>query len=1048
MSDAAAGAGPSGWIEVRRFPEWRPLREWVAREAFALPADTPADTLAAPASDPDAPPLRIVVPDSGAQWVLERMLRERLPAAGGGAFPEVGVAEALFRDLAGELDPPFRLAPPLVREMLMEEALLAGAAEEDAPPGDPAQLADPFLAFLDEQSGDRRIAVSEPAFEAFLRRAGKHFGEAEETDEGAARLARLTRWLRRAHARYREGIEAAARADGDSLRRMLLAHAEELRPRFRGARLLALGEEALRPAEAALLFALLPPGALVWGLVAGSPDPVLPEGLELRDPAGDSSPESSGLSSPGPSSPDPSSESRGPRRQPSLFDLPPPPPSLPKPPAAPRVAPAIFVPAAAAGSPDLGPVFRATDRDGEMRLAARLLRRFREEAGADFRGHHRCALAAQRPADYLEAADAVLPAFGIPLATRQEARLTREPWVASVADALEFAGNPGRLSTGIRLLRGPFFDDPELPAPPPRCADLLAAEALGAGIRDTNAPGDLRRFAARLLGRAARKRDRAAGAEEPERPQKEARRAEARARAMEMAAATLERLAAFAGALAPLRKPDAGFRGAVEALVAFLDQYLRPPEEEEVRDRTIQTLLQAAGAAPEGARAGGSEPFARRLRRLLHRRTLPRRPVPRRTPPAEGEGTHLIAAADAPFGDYDFLVLLGMVDADWPGPRPDNIFFPMRLLEAATRSRHSRRRSREIRLLRAFPGLPRRAAAFTRPELDDGFPVGVSPLEAELIEAALDGDPPHRRVEVAAEVRSEAAGPGRVEPLPAALDRRAPSARALEDPVSPTGLVTYARSPAQFFARRILRLDEERPLADTPPPTERGELLHGFLHRGYEALSAAGIGIRETNLDEVLAFFREEFRRFAEGRHWSGAERRVEERWLFGGEATPGALEWFLREEADRGPTAPTKLEEWISGEVEGAAAEAPALVVAGRLDRLDRLTDGTRRIVEYKSGRFYEKQLQARLYARILEKADGTRTDYAIPHFGDRRWIGPGDKPDDAEQDRRIREIRDALAGGEFPAPADGDSPFDFALFARRDLREAAGGGAEDSKP
>ena len=436
----------------------------------------------------------------------------------------------------------------------MEEALLAGAAEEDAPPGDPAQLADPFLAFLDEQSGDRRIAVSEPAFEAFLRRSGKHFGEAEETDEGAARLARLTRWLRRAHARYREGIEAAARADGDSLRRMLLAHAEELRPRFRGARLLALGEEALRPAEAALLFALLPPGALVWGLVAGSPDPVLPEGLALRDPTGDGGPESPGLSSPGPSS-----ESRGPRRQPSLFDLPPPPPSLPKPPAAPRVAPAIFVPAAAAGGPvlgpdsgsDSGPVFRATDRDGEMRLAARLLCRFREEAGADFRGHHRCALAAQRPADYLEAADAVLPAFGIPLATRQQARLTREPWVASVADALEFAGNPGRLSTGIRLLRGPFFDDLELPAPPPRCADLLEAVALGAGIRDTNAPGDLRHFTARLRRRAARKRDRAAGTEESEQPQKEARRAEARARAMEMAAATLERLAAFAEALAP-----------------------------------------------------------------------------------------------------------------------------------------------------------------------------------------------------------------------------------------------------------------------------------------------------------------------------------------------------------------------------------------------------------------------------------------------------------------------------------------------------------------
>ena len=76
--------------------------------------------------------------------------------------------------------------------------------------------------------------------------------------------------------------------------------------------------------------------------------------------------------------------------------------------------------------------------------------------------------------------------------------------------------------------------------------------------------------------------------------------------------------------------------------------------------------------------------------------------------------------------------------------------------------------------------------------------------------------------------------------------------------------------------------------------------------------------------------------------------------------------------------------------------------------------------MVEYKSGRFYQKPLQARLYARILEAADGAPTDFAIPYFGSRRWIGPEDTPTDAEQDARLAEIRDQLAAGAFP-PARG---------------------------
>ena len=95
--------------------------------------------------------------------------------------------------------------------------------------------------------------------------------------------------------------------------------------------------------------------------------------------------------------------------------------------------------------------------------------------------------------------------------------------------------------------------------------------------------------------------------------------------------------------------------------------------------------------------------------------------------------------------------------------------------------------------------------------------------------------------------------------------------------------------------------------------------------------------------------------------------------------------------------------------------------------------------MVEYKSGRFYQKPLQARLYARILEAADGVPTDFAIPYFGNRRWIGPEDTPKDAEQDARLAEIRDQLATGAFPPAPGGDGNFAFHLVIRRDLRERA---------
>ncbi len=1016
-------------IEIRRFPNWGELREWVVGEA------SPADP--GQVSGPASERLQIVVPGTGAAWVFDRMLRARLLE--GSPLPWIGVADRALRDLAGDLEPPFRVAPRLTREILIEEALLAGASEPEVPPGDPAQLADPLLAFLDEQAKDAHLRPDGSAFEAFAERTARRLAEAQETDEGALRLLALTRWLRRTHRRYQEALEAVARVDPGSLRDRLLRFAPALRPMLLRTRVLAVGEDALRLADAGLFATLLPPGGLWWALPADAPPPfprgLLPRWLEVREtPMPGGSPAAGTLPSP-------------PRKQPTLFSAPFPAPPVPAPPlnAGPPketpTPPAIYVPESGSGL-----VCRVTDREAEVRTAASVILRFRENRGKAFRGYERCALVAQEPHRYLESAETLLSGLGIPFDTHLDSRLSSEPWVAAVSDVLEFGAHPGRISVGLNLLRNPFFLASELTGAPARAADILQKQALDAGLRDTNDPEAFPALAIPLDGRAeAIRRDIQNGEQADANSPAIVERRLGRAESLETAAAALRTLASAAGRLRPVRDPGTGFQTAVEALLDFLETCLEPPAEGdgEVKEAVLQTLRQAAAAAPPGALAGGPGRFPRRIRRLLNGRTLGRRPPPDTGTGGGGihrGGVSLIAASDAPFGDYDFLVLLGVADADWPGPRPRNIFFPNHLLEEATRSRHSRARQREIRLLRAIPGLPRTAALFTRPELDDGFPVAVSPFEVELAEAIGAASPAHSRIPFP-EPRVTEGPPDRAEcePLPTTLDRRAPSAAVLERPVSPTALDTCAASPAQFFARYVLRLDEERQLADVPPPTERGEILHEFLEESYRALGDRGLAVRESALEDLLAFFREEFRRFASARGMDATQRRGEERWLFGGEATPGAMEWFLREEADRGPSLPVQFEQWIGGEPEPAAPGTPRLRVEGRLDRLDQRPDGTRRVVEYKSGRFYQKPLQARLYARILEAADGAPTDFAIPYFGSRRWIGPEDTPKDAEQDAQLAEIRDQLATGAFPPAPGKDGNFDFQLVIRRDLPERA---------
>lgn len=938
-------------IRIRRFSDWRTLRAHLADDVRRTPA-----------------PMLVLAGSNGARAALGDALRRRLlPPGGAAVLPEIRTPALAVEELLLRSDPPGRLATPLARSLMMENALLEAADTEGAPRGNPLRLSGPLLRFLDEQARDRTVDPARPAFGAFVERASRTFRDAADLDEGAERLLKLTGWVARVHQGYLEQLQSSKALDLDLARRLLL----RAPPKLPWAAVRAIGDQAIGIADSHFFATLLPPGELHLFLLESDPSPELPAGWSTEE------------------------EIVG-TREPSR--------------------PQLFAPESSAAGGESRFVFRATDRAGEARLAVELLRQFHRRAGLGFGGFGRCAIAARTPATYLDALAARFTESGIPFQTRIRPSLAEEPWPAGLDDALAFAEDPGRLTNGFALLRSPFFQDAHLPSGAPgRLADVAEYALSDADIANTHEPEELRELAAQV-GRLGE--ERIAKAQGDAR-QPGASREERSGRELVVAKAVLARLAVHAETLAPIRTSGTTFREAVRCFTSFVTVQFPGAADRAALD----ALAQAADPALPESPVGTASRFRDRVRRQLRRHSVNRYP--------SSSGVHLIAAEDAPFGDYDCLILLGVGDTDWPAARPGNIFFPTRVLEPATRTRVGGARRREVQLLAAFAGLARDAAAFTRAELEDGFPAGESPLFSAL-RVKLDDNPNRTPIAI-----PEAAARRSAVPLPTSLERQAPGAVDLAArPLSPSGLVLYARNPAQFFLERVLWLREERTLTDTGSRTARGSRLHRLMEDAVPAFVQEHGPVREDNLDAALDFFRTRYRQLRDP-GLTPEIRAAEELWLFGGEANPAALEWFLREEAARGPSTPSRIEALLEGTVEPADDSLPALRVRGTVDRVDATADERVRVLEYKSGSSAGREaalLQARLYARLTDSADPA--EIGVPFFGDRVWSEPAKV---AELDEKIRGVRDGLAAGEFPVPRNPREIkfFDWPLAIRPDLPE-----------
>jgi RecB family exonuclease len=270
--------------------------------------------------------------------------------------------------------------------------------------------------------------------------------------------------------------------------------------------------------------------------------------------------------------------------------------------------------------------------------------------------------------------------------------------------------------------------------------------------------------------------------------------------------------------------------------------------------------------------------------------------------------------------------------------------------------------------------------------------------------------------------------------------------------VSPTSLEKFSECPFRYFLQRGLGVE---PIEDAEPDPDqwldalaRGSLLHECYAEIMREIKTAGEradparhGARLRQLgEEKLAGYRALAPPLSEGVFVHESREFLAD------------LDLFLRFESQEADRVPAGFEVGFGagdGEGEPLARPEPLIIdlggglqfrLRGRVDRIDRLLDGTYEVVDYKTGRLRlpggtdalfagGRQLQHALYAlaaaHLLRATDpGARVSRSSYYFPTRRGraerlVRPGENP---ETPNVLRDLFDVLASGTFVHTADKD--------------------------
>jgi RecB family exonuclease len=926
----------------------------------------------------------VIVPTRGAAEALRRTLEDRcLADAKAVILPDLMTRSELYERLHARLPG----APPRLTEF--ERNVIFRCAAEDAAargaePPFPlrAGLIVEILSFYDElRRRDRTI-------EAFARNMVGALEPHADTDRGAERLLRLTRFLAAAFEAFETRVAATGSLDEHGVRARLVSGSAEFQPPFTHV-IVTVPDQAADPhglwlADYDLLARM--PGIARIEVVAT--ENVLAAGYHER----------LHLAFPG------IEEVRF---------------------ATDASEPVLAVPASGAAAPEVR-WFVARDREEELADVARDVKHRRIQQ------LDRYAVVFQRPLPYLYLARQVFPDAQVPYQSLDALPLAAEPFAAAVDLVFSFLLSEATRAALLALLRSPHFAF-DVEGRALSRADMVEAET---ALRNAKYLGGWDRLDA-------------FAAEHPQRALRAAAAAAGHLRKVADAASASEQLA---------------------ALLAFLARYERVPAPDDPwttrHQRARAAILGALASLADAHRAHDDRPvpvadLANTVRRWIEAQTF--------SPRTGSDGVLLLDAPAAAYADVDEVRITGLVESDWPDRGRRSIFYPVSLLSHlgwhADSDRLAAARARFQDLLR----IAKRRISLSTFTLEEDAIIPGSAFLDEVDRAGL------------AEERVAAREPVRVflhealseEPIDTpALSGVAAEWLALRTSRSDatdahyhgsaglrqagvyavSSIERYLDCPFKYFAAHVLRLAEERDDESGMTPQERGHFLHAVFEGFFREWQRTGRGtITTRTVADAVRVFEE----IAE-RHLATlpeADRALERTHLLGSAAAPGLAERAFAFEIEQGGEVLDRLlEHELTGEfLFTTPAGRRAVRLRAKADRIDLMSDGTLRIVDYKLGKAPKpgRALQLSVYGVCAEQAlAGTHNrTWSLGRAGyvafkeKNAFVALGassslEEAVNAGQERLLGAI-DAIERGEFPPRP--DEPFlctrcGYATVCRKD--------------
>lgn len=676
-------------------------------------------------------------------------------------------------------------------------------------------------------------------------------------------------------------------------------------------------------------------------------------------------------------------------------------------------------------------VFVARDREEELASVARRIKAERRAGRAV--PLDRTAVVVRRPLPYLYLAPAALAGAGVPFDTLDALPLAAEPAAAALDLVFECVASDFSRPAVVALLESPHF---RFEADDARVTPAAAAWVNRALAEANYSSGDPARLA-RLL-------DERLTDVEP-RPNRGQAATTGALRALRRVLAALEPLAAprpaavqMADLLAFLRAhaPDAAPGG---------DAAAGAP----VRAAVMATLeaLATAYAVHDPTFVAPLPELAAAVRRWLGGQTFA--PGPR-----AGGGVQIVDAATAPFGEFDVVHVLGLVDVDWPDRERRSIFYPAALLRQLGWPDEAERLAAARAAFQDLLHLARVRTVLSTFTLEDDAIVEPSVLIEDASRSGLAVDV--RPVDAPARVfawEALALEPPRPELLPgeAAAWARLRLDRARRDApryhgdagpwvmprVSVGRVERYQECPFRFFAAEVLGLEEEPDVEEGTTPLERGRFLHELFERFYGEWTRRGGGrIDAGRLDEAERLFEEAAERALAA--LPPGEAAVERLRLLGSAASEGIARRVFAVEVERPAPVLERLLEFPLDRAfvfVGPGGEPRRIDLRGRIDRIDLLAGGAFRVIDYKSRRAPDprRALQLPIYGvcatQALDGREGrtwTLDEACYVVFEGRQAVVPlsarGATRADllARAQERLLETLDRIGAGRFPPQPD----------------------------